>query len=173
MNKLMTKESIIYLTFFKQNLVLILFLGILGGAGGFYYQDKQPIKLENQNNLEMDYDKTNLNQRINLTDEAVSILRSQVLEQKLQLNPQDEITIFKSGPVLIEIDVTGSNSEMVSSDQTAVDFYLLSNFPSHQLGKPVIKNLPRSFFQFGIGGLVLGGFLGLLIGLIKFYFTNY
>lgn len=167
------KESRIYLNFFRQNILILLSLASLGGLIGFYYQSQLPLKTESQNDLEIEYDQNNLNQRITLTDEAVSLVRSQVLQNHLKLNPDNQIVVFKPGPLLIEIDVIGSDYQSVTSDQMSIDAYLKSYFPSHQITNSLVKSLPKSPILSTMLGLFLGGVIGLLIALVKFYFTNY
>lgn len=168
-----SKESQIYLGFFVSSLPIILVFGFTALFISIFYLNSKPQQYIGVEDFKMEYIDENLGDRINLTDQAVSEVRSQVLQNKIGVEELNDIKIYKSGPILINLTDTGENQESLNMDIKNINDYLTTNFPLSSVGTPVYKLTPKPFLVFGLISFGIGSLIGLLISLIKSYFKNY
>jgi len=171
-----TKESSVYLNFIYKNLLLILGLGLIVAAISSYYFSKQPVVFHNLETFEFPVNSQDLSQTMILVDQTVAKLRTSQVEDLLVQNLSDptlKINSYKSGPLLITVEVSSTSEESVNTASKNLDQYMKNNFNLLPLGKSAQSMEKPKTTLFTILGFGLGNFLGLILSLIKTYFKNY
>ncbi len=167
------KESQIYLSFLRQNLVILALPLILGAGLGFLYSQHQPSVYSSNLLLQMDFTEDNLRERAILTDQATTILRSSQIHQQLKTDLDNKLVIFKSGPVAITVSSEGLDRLKTQQDVNLIENFALESYPIKPVGQVIteVKTSKRLTYLL-IGGL-LGGALGLIVSLIRTYLRRY
>lgn len=166
------RESRLYLNFFKKNLLVFALFGLTSLGIGFAYQTRQPVQVELTSLWQMDYDQTNVSERIALTDQAVTLVRSANLKSSIS-SPDVKIAVYKPGPLAIEIKTTGQVERVVAEVHRQFADYLISHFPVKQIGQEVVAYQQPQLVLGASLGLMVGLGIGLLISLIKTYLEKY
>lgn len=167
------RESKIYLNFFKRNKWLILTPAFLLSLTFFSYQTVQQPRVHQSLLLEMEYNQENIQQRTVLLDEAVTLIRSAHLQNLLGLSGGNELVIFKQGPLVVNIDVGGKNTELVKSDLDKVKSFAVKNYPFKQIGVVFKYSQKTSELLYGLTGFTAGLLGGIFLSLVKTYFKKY
>lgn len=167
------RESRLFLNFFKNNFWLILTPTLILGLAGFYYQFSQPRQYQAGELLEMDYSDQNIPERIALTDQAVSLSRSEAIKLSKGISPFTKVEVFKSGPLAIQILVTGADPQRIDADLKKLDSFLDQKFPLKKIGVSTFNSARANFTLGALTGLGGGFLLGTLTSLIKEYFKSY
>src|SRR5438876_1166937 len=97
------QESKIYLNFFKTNSPILLATSVLGFCVGGYLGLHQPVIYSSSDLLIMDYNDNNIQDRVTLSDQAVSVIRSTQIQSRLSLYPGSKLAIYKVAPLAINI----------------------------------------------------------------------
>ncbi len=163
------KESRLYFQFFHSNIWLIFSPAVVLSLMTFIYVWQLPPAEHYSQLLSMDYTLENVQSQIQLTDQAVSLLRESSVQQMLGINSSP--VIYKAGPVLLAIDIK-DNKEPTKSLETLSSF-AESRFPVkkegaifHSYETPQWTGIIALTFVVGLG-------LGTLLSLIKTYGKNY
>jgi transglutaminase/protease-like cytokinesis protein 3 len=167
------RESRLYLQFFKDNQLYFIALPLVLGSGLFFYQQQKPPTFHQSILLQMDYNEDNFERRAVLADQAVTITRSDQLQDKLGLSKEDRVLVYKSGPQLITIDSGGVNKDLVAKDRQTVTTSLQSAFPVTQVGNIVEYYQKTSEFIYAGIGIGAGLVLALIFSLIRTYFQKF
>lgn len=121
----------------------------------------------------MSYSQTDVQQKIALTDEAVSVIRSANVESELGFAGKTYLSAFKPGPLLISLTVNSDNQTLVQTMLNKSSDYLRSHYQLTELGQDVITvKSPNLFLGTGMG-LVVGFLFATLISLMREYFRNF
>lgn len=169
---MINKESQLYLHFFKTNFPLLLLPALLCGAFAGYYQLQRPAVEHLNVLLEMSYSQDNIQTQIQLTDQAVSLLREINIKKQLKVG-EATIQIYKPGPLLLKIDVSSAQSTKLKESLSLIQSFAQSNFPLHQQGELAQSFQKTAVWIWAVGGLSFGLILGLLFSLVRVYFLNY
>lgn len=167
------KESKIYLDFFYRFKITISVATVFLAAAAYFYQYYQPATTHQSLLLEMSYEPDKINQAVTLTDEAVSLLRTRNIHEELNLLGIDKVSVFKIGPVVLNIDVSGARSDRLDKQLNKLSDYAKGKFPLKQIGKQISYDEKTSEVYFLASGAGIGFFIGVFIALIKTYFKNY
>lgn len=167
------KESKIYLGFFWRFKTTILVPAVFLAAGLYFYQLYQPATRHQSVLLEMGYEPDEINKAVTLTDEAVSLLRTRHVHKELSLLGIDKVAVFKSGPMVLNIDVSGADSDALNKQLNRLSEFAKSKFPLKQVGAQISYDEKTSEIYFLAAGLSIGFFTGILISLLKIYFKTY
>ncbi len=121
----------------------------------------------------MEYGQTDVPQKISLTDQAVSVIRSENVNSKLGVSEKTSLTAYKPGPLLISLSISSSDQTSVQSVLNNASDYLVLNFPVTVIGQDTTSTIrPKLFLGLGIG-IALGFLIGTLTALIREYFVNF
>ncbi len=165
------RESRAYLKYFKDNLILLIAGTLLCGLIGFYYQYSRPLIYQSSALIEMNFNEANLRDKISETDELVTQARSVNLRNQFGLKVEENLNIFKPGPLSAQITVSSNNSNTQVSLNSTLD-YLNKHFSIHQLGQSIDNQTHANYWL----GMLIGAGVGLvvtnLILLTRAYFTN-
>lgn len=168
----MTKESRIYLDFLRTNLPLLLLPTLLCGALAGYYQNQKPA-VEHLNVLmEMKYNQGNVLSQIQLTDQAVSLLREANIQKQLGIG-EGKVQVYKPGPLLLTIDISAAGINQLRASLEKLQTYAQLRFPLEQRGEIVQTSQKDSVLIWVAYGAIFGLLLGLLISMIRTYFQYY
>lgn len=165
------RESRLYLNFLKNNLLVLIVLSVTGASIGWFYQLRQPTNIERSSLWEMNYNQTNVVDRIALADQAVTLMRSAQLSNKLQI--EADLTAFKPGPLALTLTASS-----ISLDQSQValgraEEYLKSHYPVSEVGQATTVTKPPNLMLGLSFGLMVGLTVGLIISLARAYFSYY
>lgn len=166
------RESRLYLNFFKKNLLIFVLFGLTGLGAGFTYQTKQPPGVEFTSLWQMEYDQTNVADRIALTDQAVTLVRSAHLRGEIA-SPGAKVTVYKPGPLAIELKAIGQTEVIARESNYQLAGYLKDHFPIKKIGQEVVTYQQPPLILGVILGLAVGLGVGLLVSLIKAYFEKF
>lgn len=169
----MVKESKVYLDFFGKFKITIFVPAVTLAAALYFYQLYQPTTKHQSLLLEMGYEPDEINQAVTLTDEAVSLLRTRNVHDELSLSGIDKIVVFKSGPLVLNIDASGADSGILHKQLNKLGDFAKDKFPLKQVGKQVSFNEKTSEVYFLAAGLSIGFFIGILVSLIRTYLKIY
>ena len=165
-------ESKVYQKFFLRNkyhLVCPSLLFVLIGAYLYFiqkplYQVSELWQIDNSSDMES---------QVVLADEAVSVLRNNLIQSKLGLNNHSKSNVFKISPFSISVNVSNPSNLQAELDLEKVSTYLTNNYPSQKLvEKQVMERKTSPWLFIGIGFLA-GISLGLLTSLVRTYLRNY
>ena len=169
---MINKESQLYLHFFKTNFPLLLLPALLCGAFAGYYQLQRPAVEHLNVLLEMSYDQNNVQTQIQLTDQAVSLLREINIQKQLKTE-ETSIQVYKPGPLLLTIDVSAAEPSKLKESLNDMQSFAQSNFPLHQQGEVVHSFQKKAVWIWIAGGLGFGLILGLVFSLTRTYLLSY
>lgn len=164
------KESALYLNFIKRNLV-ILVIPLLSGillSSFLLSQVKSQTKLAQS--FKMIYNLADLNQSLALTDQAVAELRSQKFAS---LYPSAKSVIYKSAPMLINIEAVSSDNKIAYELLLKETNYLTQNFSVSQITQPEVAQVEPSVVKYLLTGILIGFLSGLIIALSIEYLKNF
>lgn len=170
-----SKESRIYLRFFKENAWFIIapgvfFIAITLILASFYF----PRSYHQDLLLEIRYTQEDIKQKVLLTDEAVQLIRSYQIQQQLGINPQTTVRVYKSGPLLINIDLaTTKNPQVLEKESALVKGYLFDRFQIAQIGEIRAYDYSEGKGIFTLGGILSAFSIGIITALVKTYFSKY
>lgn len=168
----MTKESKIYLDFFRMNFPLLLLPALIFGGIAGLYQNQRPSVDHLNGLLEMSHEQRNVLTQIQLTDQAVSLLREVNIQKQLGIDGV-KVQVYKPGPLLLAIDVSAAEERILESSLAKLQAYAKSRFPFEQRGD-IVRSSRKDSVILWIGyGAIFGAILGLLISLAKTYFQKY
>lgn len=166
------KESAIYISFFKKNWLIIILPALLLAVLSIPIYYDLPV-IYNQNQVfEILHTESNLSQRLILVDGAITLTRVSYIQNNLGLSQDTKLAIYKNGPFLVNLDISGINSSRVYQDSQKVMVFLLSKYPLELIGES--QTIGREY-PLGIIGLFSIGFglaIGMIISLIKTYFEK-
>lgn len=167
-----SRESAIYLNFFRQQIWLMAIPSFALALGGYLYQQSLPARYRLTALLEMNYRLSELPQKTLLTDEAITALRTDVLAAGQNLG-QNDIRLYKVGPVAVNVEIEGLNQDEVKTDLVKLETQAQNkyDFQERAVSALAVKKQPP-FFLAGLG-LTVGFFLGLLLSLVKVYLRDY
>ncbi len=164
------RESRRYLKFFTSNGLLITVPAVLLSAGAFYYQNQQPAVEYRSILFEMPYTESNVQSQIQLTDQAISLLREKNIQQQVGATGST-ILVYKTGPLAVKIESSSNNADVNKTNLDKLSNYLQQQFPVTQKGVIVSESRKSSPFLFAAIGTTVGLGLGILLSLIKVYFS--
>ncbi|MBI4040161.1 hypothetical protein HY389_02295 [Candidatus Daviesbacteria bacterium] len=167
------RESRLYLSFLKDNLWLIFIPSVVVGLGAYAYQLKQPPKFHTSQLLQMDYNDKNIQDRIVLTDEAVTQIRSANLQGQLKVGTGERVNLFKPGPLSINLEVISGSKDRNLADISQINQFASAKFPLKTVGETVTIITKTPEVIFGLVGTTLGFALGILISLIRTYWRKF
>lgn len=168
-----SRESQIYLDFFSQNKWLI-FIPTFSLAGTlFYYQLRQPATIHKSILFEASYECSNAKEQEVAVGEMIAKLRSAHLQKQLEVDKDSQVVIYKSGPLLLSVDMGNKNPQQVNLDLIKIKNYLQENFALKEVGEVIASTQKTSEVLFGLIGGAMGFLMGILISLIKTYFQKY
>ncbi len=167
------KESKLFLDFFRRNLLLIVLPVLIFTLVGVLFQLSKPTIYSQNAKYEMVYEVENIQNRISITDQAVSTIRSLNLQKSLELNSSTELVVFKSGPLLIDLTVNSKSVDQTSQDFNKVSNYLVDNYQVKEVGLEVpSQNRDISPLLIFIA-LFSGLSVGVVLSLAREYLRNY
>lgn len=164
------KESKFYLKFFKENSVILLAFVILGFLFGWFYSSSKPLIYSKIELLEVGESAGSVNDRINLTDQAVTLSRSENVKSSLGVDPGVQLTIFKPSPFSISVGVSSADQAKLDPNLSKEIGYLMTKFPVIQVGDKVESKSTPKTAQAALVFSSVGLFIGILTSLIKTYF---
>lgn len=167
------KESKVFLGFFKQNIVIIFISALLTPVclvSFFYYQ---PNVWEAASLHQFKYDELNINQRVIETDQAVSVLRSNFLPEKLGIPEDVEINVYKPGPLGVQITTRSISSDKSKIALQLLNSYLEANFPVEVVFVGNSSIVDKRLEIIAILSFCVGAVLGVFISLVKTYLKNF
>lgn len=164
------RESELYLNFLKRNLYYFLIPVILVLIIGTFYYVQVPSKTKISQTFRLDYNLQNINIILALTDQAVAELRSQRFEPVLT---DTSVSIYKGAPLNITVEVVSPDRSKSFTLLLKEAEYLRQNFSVAELTGPKITAIEPSLLKYIISELIIGGFIGLIISLIREYLKNY
>jgi hypothetical protein len=163
-------ESRRYIKFFRDNLAVLLLLSVLGSVLGWSYKAHQPTQFVKTDLLEFREDSGSVSDRIALSDQAVTLGRSENIKNSLGADPKVKITIFKPAPFLISVAASSTTPEILDDNLNKEINFLMTKFPVDKVGLRSESKLEPNTFEGGVAGLALGLVVGILTSLIKTYF---
>jgi hypothetical protein len=166
------KESQAYLNFLKRNTLFLLLPIVLSLAAGSYYLFHKPVLYQAAEFFELEYNQSNLTSKTIEADELVATLRSPSLQETL-IPSNTHLTIFKPGPVAIQVEIQGSSQMAVLTSLEKVKGYLDSKNVLIDVGTTELKNIYPNYLLYFFAFLTTGLSIGLLLSLIREYFANY
>lgn len=167
------KESNLYLIFFKSNLVLITVCALVLSFVGYFYQTRKPTVYTENLFLQMAYSEGDINQKIALADQAVTLGRSENIKKDLGVSANTEINLFKPGPLAIQVSASSIDRSTLDSDLSTVFYFLKNNFPLAEMGQRVYFQSSANKALGILIGFVIGTTLGIWVSLVKTYLKNY
>ena len=169
----LNKESEVYLDFIQKNLILLALPFVLGCIGGWIHGYSRPLVYTSEIILQMDYNERNLKDRMIITDQATTLLRSQSLQRQLKLNLADKATIYKSGPLAISVSVEGVEALETKIDLQKLEDYASQTYPVKKVAPVLTQTRDKNLIKEMIFGGIFGGVIGLILSLIKTYLKRY
>jgi hypothetical protein len=166
-------ESQRYISYMKSYMNLFVLLPLAGMTLASLVYHIQPPLVETSQLFEMQYDSGNIPARVQLADEAVTLLRSSQVHHLLRLSEGNKISLYKSGPLLINIVTNGKEKNMVEKDNELIAGYLETKFPVNQIGGLITYTKKVSPYYYLGAGLFAGALITLLFSLIREYFRNF
>lgn len=164
-------ESKVYTTFFKDNCRIIIVSTLAFSSLGLYLSLATPSTFHIKNILEVGA--VNEQQQIILTDEVVSITRTLNLQKLWGLDQNSKLNIFRTGNLLINIDIQGRDKEAVNQINIKAMEYLKEKYHTSRLGLAVEYQDKLFSYLYLLVFPLLGLALGILISLVKKYLSDY
>jgi uncharacterized protein involved in exopolysaccharide biosynthesis len=161
------KESSLYLSFLKRNVVLLLIPALAGLFAGLFFFATEKSLYNVSQTFKLEYNLENVEVAFNLTDQSVAELR------KLQLGEGAHLNVYKSAPLSVTIESLSENRETAYSFLIDASGYLNRNFQVVELSRPEIKLVEPKPLKFLLAGGAVGILVGLILSLIKEYMKNY
>lgn len=121
----------------------------------------------------MNYNQEDVAQKISLTDEAVSVIRSENVNSQLGVSGNTTLSIFKPGPLLISLSISSTDRLSTQTVLNKSSDYLVSHYPAIIMGQDIFSIRKHNLLLGVGGGLTVGFLLGILISLIRGYFKNF
>lgn len=166
------KESLLFIQFFKKNLIILLASTLVGCVFGYLLNNQKPTLYTHHTLLELNYPDYRVEDRIILADELVVKLRSDNLERALGLKNNQNVKIYKPAPYAIKIEVVSDNYNL-SLIADNYKKHVVENYQVTQIGE-VYASSTRPSLSFDILlGLFFGLTIGMVISLVKSYLQNY
>jgi hypothetical protein len=166
------RESHQFVHYFRRYSWHIILPALVCGGSAFAYQHNMPVVFHSSILLEMEYTDQNVRDRVVLTDEAVTLARSDQVKNQLGTEAFD-ITVHKAGPLLISIVSSDIQPSIAINSEKKVIDYLKDKFPLREIGYAKQYSDKTNPSIFGLGGLLIGALVGLFTSLITEYFRKY
>lgn len=168
-----SKESRLYLKFFKEHILLILLPTAIFSLSGLYHElSKQPLYRANSI-FEFNYNLSNFDNKATLVDEAVALIRSPNVQGELNLRDTSELIAHKRGPLIIDLAVTSISPTNAKDDHDKVAKYLSERFQVQKAGESILQDY-KNFSYLGIFVyLFIGLSVGVSLSFIAEYFRKY
>lgn len=167
------KESAIYTSFFKKNWLIIILQALLLAVLSIPIYYNLPV-IYNQNQVfEILHTESNLSQRLVLVDGAVALTRVSYIQNNLGISQDTKLAIYKNGPLLVNLDISGVNSSRVYQDSQKVMVFLLSKYPLELIGESQTIGREYPLGTIGLLSTVFGLAIGIIISLIRTYFEKF
>ncbi|MBI2021450.1 hypothetical protein HYS93_01035 [Candidatus Daviesbacteria bacterium] len=168
------KESRLYLNFFRKNFLIIFVAVLLFSAAGLFYQSSKQVNKKVSSLWQMNYQESSVSEKISLTDQAVTILRSQNLSPEINSQKKKgETTIFKPGPLAIQIETKGADLDSAKYLNGQASKYLVENYKVSKIGNDYYSEENANVYLGLLIGFITGVFIGIIIALVRSYFKNY
>lgn len=168
----MMRESRLYLNFFKNNLLIIMFCGLVFLVIGIYDYLNSKAIYKFTRVVEYKYEYKKADEVGALVDEKVALLRSKNLEKYL-LNDNGKINVYKSGPFSLTYEIITDSKTNMRSYATNVQSYLEPDINARIIHPDLYEKLPNLKIYYIPIYLILGYIFGIFISLIKSYFEKY
>lgn len=166
------RESALYISFFKENLLIILTAILLGLAGSYIIQSSAPVQYHKKVLMEVIFTEQTLVEKTILADHRVSLLRSSIYQQSINLNPGTAVKVYKPDQLTLAIDIFSSSSDITNLDESKIEKNLSENLAVKKIGAEEYIKRPSLPLFLSIG--FLSGLLsGLVISLFKVYFNKF
>jgi hypothetical protein len=137
----------------------------------FFYLQSVPLKSQASRLFEFNYNQTNIPSKINETDQAVTLLRSNNLAAQLNINSQ--ISIYKPGPLSLVIQTESPHYSSAQNSLNKLADYLVTNFDVKEVGVETTKLIYPNYLLYYLSAFSLGVLLSLIISLVREYFAKY
>lgn len=169
MNK---KESLLYINFFRNNLLIFLISTFFSLSIGIYLFLTQQSIYGVSILLETNYELNNVSEKIALTDQIVTNIRASNVQQDLNLSDKVNLVVFKPSPLSIKIELISNNQTILKKELEKITNFINSNYQVKGLGKEIFFKEPRSYLPIFIL-LSLGFLVGLFFSLIREYLRRF
>lgn len=169
----MTKESQLYLSFFRRHFGLIFIPALLLGGSSYLFLSHQPLTTHLIETWELDYQAADINNQVLLTDELVSLLRSSNIQKSLSLDANTKLLAYRIGPDLLQIDLASIGAQSLPIEMKAVEKFGQDHFSLHQVGQPVTSQDKKAFTITVLGSFLIGFFIGITLSLTREYLHNF
>lgn len=167
-----TRESVLYISFFKENLLIILTAILLGLACAYIIQSSAPVQYHKRVLVELIFNEQTIREKVILADQWVSLLRSPIYLQSISLNRESSVKVYKPGPVTLDIDLFSSSSDITYLDESKIEKNLSENLAVKKIGAEEYIKRPSLPLFLSIG-LLSGLLLGLVISFFKVYISKF
>jgi hypothetical protein len=167
-----SKESRQYLAFFSRYKLHFVVPALVVGVAAYSYQYQKPERYHSSIILEMEYTERNVQERVILTDEAVTLARAEQVKGQLGI-PSDSLNVHKGGPLLVSIDTADKSFEDARISEQKMVEYLQQKFPLQHQGVVYQYSYKTNPLVSGLAGVALGAVFGLFTSLLTEYFRKY
>lgn len=167
------KESAKYLKFFQRNIFILLAPLLLSMAVSALVINNYPTNYQIHSIFQIDYNETNISQKVAVVDQAVILVRSRNIQLELGVNEGVKVNAVKNAPLSLLLITEGGNKGDVSKAALSTNDFLKLHFDMQEVGRKVEGVVSPPYFLIVSFALGLGFLIGLLISLAKEYFKNY
>ncbi len=167
------RESRVFINFFKNNLKTIFIIGAVLSLLAAFLAESVPDRWKVVSLYQFEYTDENINQRVIVTDQAVTLLRSSQLQEELKIPQNVKATIYKSGPLAISMTTESSTKEAAQFAISSYNRYIEANFPVRVVGSGNLELVSRNTLIAAAIGFIVGALLGVFVSLVKLYLKNF
>lgn len=167
------RESRLYLKFFWQNWWIIFGSTIITCLVVFYYLSLQPQRFTQSQLLQIDFTTDNVLAQQAIADQVVTVGRSTHLHQLLQLHPTTSVSLYKPGPLAINLVVESNTSENAYLDLAKINQWLNDHYPLQTIGQNIASQVDQRLVFYLSLATLAGIGLGIGISLVRSYFHSY
>lgn len=168
----MTKESRLYLNYFKSFWLLFVFTLVIGAAIAVYSVSQKPRIFVSERMFQFEYNEENAAVVEKETEQVVSVLRSGQLKESLGLQ-STELRVFKPGPFSITLQVKSEKAENSVNNLSKISGFLTQNYKATEIGRETFAVENPNYVKYLFIGLLGGSLMGLMLSLSLSYLKNY
>lgn len=167
------KESKLYLSFFKENLLLIVsptLVLLLFSLYKAYYLPQIHIY---HSLYEIKSGDVNFNRKIAEADQAVTLLRSENIKKSLNISEDVKVQAFRPAPLLIKLELRSAQMTILGDENLKYEPFLFNRYKAGKIGESYYSQELKPFLIYAVFGAGVGFLLGFFISLLKTYFRKF
>jgi hypothetical protein len=108
-----------------------------------------------------------------LSSQAVTFLRSKNLDEMFNPGKDTKLIVYQPGPLSIQIELESTHLDKLKVSHKQVMDFTYDKYRVKNVGEDVYQTLKPNVYFGTVSGFLIGGFIGVILVLIRTYLKNF